>query len=103
MEFSPEFTVDLFQDDPGLGVIPAVLREAAGETSDDAISSMSTRKLQVVMWWIVVAIEERTVETDRQEQPGRPNNQTRYDKRSEHPLFRLGSTYASSRLQRSPA
>jgi hypothetical protein len=28
--------------------------------------------------WIVVAIEERTVETYRQERPGRPNDQTRY-------------------------
>jgi hypothetical protein len=66
------------QDDPGRGVILAVSREAAGDTSDDAFSPMITRKLQVVMWWIVDAIEERTVETDRQEQPGRPNNQTRY-------------------------
>ncbi|MGE5754398.1 MAG: hypothetical protein ACM35G_01580, partial [Planctomycetaceae bacterium] len=66
------------QDDPERGVIPAVSREAAGDTSDDAFSPMITRKLQVVIWWIVDAIEERTVKTDRQEQPGRPNNQTRY-------------------------
>lgn len=56
------------------------MREAAGETSDDAISPMITRKPQGVMRWIVVAIEERTVETYRQERPGRPNDHTRYVK-----------------------
>lgn len=56
------------------------MRAAAGETSDDAIFPMITRKSQGVMRWIVVAIEERTVETYRQERPGRPTDHTWYVK-----------------------